>query len=175
MVAVKTLNLSKKYVLYPNPKYLFKEFFDSGEKVAFDEKWAIKDLNISVPQGQTCAFIGRNGSGKSTLLGLISGIILPTSGNVKTDGRISTILELGSGLQPELTGKHNISLFGSYLGLAKNETDRHLEDIIEFSELGKDIDKPVRTYSTGMLMRLGFSSRRPYGICTFCCLMKSSP
>ena len=143
MAAVETSMLSKKYVQYPSPKYLFKEFFGRNENVAFDEKWAIKDVDISVPHGQTCAFIGKNGSGKSTLLGLISGIICPTSGSVKTDGRTSTILELGAGLRaqgfvegvfsrtPNPINHLDQVIYASGIVFAELQAARHLKQVIQ--------------------------------------------
>jgi ABC-type polysaccharide/polyol phosphate transport system ATPase subunit len=157
MTALYTKNLSKKYTIYPSPKYLFYEMFCSAGQSKFEERWAVKDVNLQIPAGETCAVIGKNGSGKSTLLGLFAGIITPTSGEVISDGCISSVLTLGAGFQEELSGRHNIYLTASIMGLSTNEIQRELDDIIEFSELMHHIDKPVKTYSSGMLMRLGFS------------------
>ena len=157
MNTIATKNLSKKYTLYRDQKHLFRDIVRFRKKDSFDVKWALKDIDLQVPQGQTCALIGMNGSGKSTLLGLISGIIAPTSGEVRTEGKISSILELGSGFQSELTGRQNICLNAGILGLSNNDIKRKMKDIIEFSELGNHVDKPVKTFSSGMMLRLGFA------------------
>jgi len=119
--------------------------------------WALKDINLNVPTGTTVGLIGRNGSGKSTLLKVISGILHPDNGHVSVNGRISTLLELGAGFHPDFTGRENIYLNASTFGLTGKETRQRLDDIIEFSELGEFIDNPVRSYSSGMYVRLGFS------------------
>lgn len=157
MQAITTKGLSKKYTLYVDPKHIFRKFSRFRKNKTLDVKWALRDIDLRVPQGQTCALIGMNGSGKSTLLGLISGIIAPTAGEVRTEGKISSILELGSGFQAELTGKQNIYLNAGILGLSRNDIKRKIENIIEFSDLGNHIDKPVKTFSTGMMLRLGFA------------------
>lgn len=157
MNAISVKNLSKKYILLKNPKHFFKAFLKCREKSAMDVKWALRDINLFVPKGQTCGLIGMNGSGKSTLLGLLSGIISPTTGDVRTVGKISSILELGSGFQAELTGRQNIILNAGILGLSRDAALKEMENIIGFSELGDHIDKPVKTFSSGMMLRLGFA------------------
>jgi ABC-type polysaccharide/polyol phosphate transport system ATPase subunit len=157
MNAISVKNLSKRYILLKEPKDFFKAFSRCRGNGSIDIKWALKDIDLSVPKGQTCGLIGMNGSGKSTLLGLISGIIAPTAGDVKTAGRISSILELGSGFQAELTGRQNIILNAGILGLSRSAAIKNTESIIEFSELGMHIDKPVKTFSSGMMLRLGFA------------------
>ena len=157
MNAIKVENLSKRYAFYPNPKHLFRELLPWKSENSFGEKWAVRDISFAIPAGQTCAIIGRNGSGKSTLLGLLSGVIRPTSGSIANRGNVSSILELGAGFRLELTGRQNIWLNASLVGLPEGKVRRELENIVGFSELGPYMDKPVKTYSSGMLLRLGFS------------------
>lgn len=118
---------------------------------------AVKNISLIVPQGMTLGIIGRNGSGKSTLLKLLAGIYRPDSGRIKVNGRISALIELGAGFHPEFTGRENIYINGIILGLTKKEIQRKFDEIVEFAELNDFIDAPVRTYSSGMYMRLGFS------------------
>ena len=157
MIAVTVNNISKDYTLYPSPKYLFREIFPFQANNNFKKVFPIKEVNFQISKGEVCAFIGKNGSGKSTLLALIAGIISPTNGTVETNGKVSTILELGAGFREELTGRQNIYLSASILGISKKEINAKLNEIIEFSGLESSIDDPLNTYSTGMIMRLGFS------------------
>lgn len=117
----------------------------------------LDDVSFEVRRGECVSFIGRNGAGKSTTLGLIAGVIRPTSGTVETHGRICPLLELGAGFHPELSGRDNIVLNGVLLGLTRSEVRERMDQIIEFSELGRLIEQPIRTYSSGMTARLGFS------------------
>ena len=118
---------------------------------------ALRDVSFEILRGEWVALIGPNGSGKSTMLGLIAGVLYPTSGTIRTNGRISPLLELGAGFHPELTGAENIVLNGVILGLTRAMVRERFDRIVEFSGLGKEIDRPVRTYSSGMTARLGFS------------------
>jgi ABC-type polysaccharide/polyol phosphate transport system ATPase subunit len=119
--------------------------------------WALKGITFNVKQGECIGIIGRNGSGKSTLLSLILGTIHPTKGNIKVSQKVTPLLEIGSGFHPDLTGRENIILYGTLLGLTKDEVMERMEDIIGFSEINEFIDMLIRTYSTGMYLRLAFS------------------
>lgn len=145
----------------------FKVFFDKGstlkEKVIFakrnkyENREIIKDISFKIPKGQAVGFIGKNGCGKSTVLKMLSRILKPNKGNIIINGRVSSLIELGAGFHPDMSGRENIYINASIFGLKKDEIDKKMEDIIEFSELGEFIDNPVRTYSSGMYMRLAFS------------------
>ena len=156
-IAIKVENLCKCYHIYNKPNDRLKQIFFRGRKKFYREFWALKNVSFEILRGETVGIVGRNGSGKSTLLQVICGIINPTSGYVKVNGRISALLELGSGFNPEFTGKENVYLSASILGLVKSEIDNRYDAILAFAEIGDFIDQPVRTYSSGMLMRLAFS------------------
>jgi lipopolysaccharide transport system ATP-binding protein len=117
----------------------------------------LKDVSFEIRHGTTVAFVGRNGVGKSTLLGLIAGIMRPDKGRISVDGRVSTLLELGAGFHPDLSGRENIELYGVVLGFSRSEIRRRFDQIVEFAELEEQIETPVRFYSSGMLARLGFA------------------
>jgi lipopolysaccharide transport system ATP-binding protein len=129
----------------------------NGRSSAVDYVQALRDVSLSIPRGATVGIVGRNGSGKSTLLRTIAGIYRPDTGRVVTRGRVCTLIELGAGFHPEFSGRENICINGLVLGLSKREIMRRVDDIIRFAELEEFIDAPLRTYSSGMYMRLGFS------------------
>ena len=127
------------------------------KRVRYKSFWALHGVTIHVNRGETFGFIGRNGAGKSTLLKVISRVLVPTEGQVRIRGRVSPLLELGAGFHPELTGRENVFLNGTLLGHSRREIEDHLEEIMDFAELGAFIDAPLRTYSSGMIARLGFA------------------
>lgn len=131
--------------------------FVDVETETTDTYWALRDVSLTVDEGQTLGIIGGNGAGKTTLLRTIAGVFAPDEGNIVTNGDVSPLMSLGIGFDPSLSGRHNIYLNAAYLGLSKAETERLVPDIIEFAELQEFIDRPVRTYSSGMKVRLGFA------------------
>ncbi len=153
---VRTQNLGKCYKLYTRPLDRLKELLVSSRRYHQDF-WALQDVNLHLEAGQSCGIIGRNGSGKSTLLKLISGVTRPSSGAVQVSGRVGALLELGTGFHPEYTGRENIYFSAAMLGLEGAETEALIPEIIAFTELADFIDQPVKTYSSGMYMRLGFA------------------
>ena len=157
MHAVVINEVTKKFKVYENKKSTLKEKIISFNKDKYKEYRALNKVSLSVEKGETLALLGRNGSGKSTLLKLISRILYPDDGSIEVNGRMSSLLELGAGFHPDFTGRENIYMNASILGLSKKEIDKKLESIIKFSELEEYIDTPVKTYSSGMYMRLAFS------------------
>lgn len=163
--AIRVHGLSKCYEIYNKPRDRLKQFIYPkikrflGMHISnyFREFWALRDVSFEVQKGQTVGIIGRNGSGKSTLLQIICGTLTPSSGGVETSGRIAALLELGSGFNPEFTGRENVYLNAAVLGLTKAETDERYLDIVEFADIGTFIDQPVKTYSSGMMVRLAFA------------------
>lgn len=164
-VAIKVENLSKCYQIYDSPRDRLKQFVvtrlkslaGQAPKQYFREFWALKDVSFEVKRGETVGIIGRNGSGKSTLLQIICGTLSPTTGNITTHGRIAALLELGSGFNPEFTGRENVYMNAAVLGLSREEVDGRFNDIAAFADIGDFIEQPVKTYSSGMLVRLAFS------------------
>jgi lipopolysaccharide transport system ATP-binding protein len=163
--AIEVSNLSKRYEIYDSPSDRLKQFifpkakriFSKASSQYFRDFWALKDVSFHVKKGETVGIIGKNGSGKSTLLQLICGTLTPTSGSVKTVGRIAALLELGSGFNPDFTGRENVYLNGAVLGLSKKEIEDRFEKIEQFADIGEFIDQPVKTYSSGMYVRLAFA------------------
>jgi lipopolysaccharide transport system ATP-binding protein len=164
-VAIRVNNLGKCYQIYNAPRDRLKQFVAprlqrlAGQppKQYFREFWALKDVSFEVKKGETVGIIGRNGSGKSTLLQLICGTLNPTSGSIQTTGRIAALLELGSGFNPEFTGRENVYMNALVLGLNKEEIDARFDDIAAFADIGQFIEQPVKTYSSGMYVRLAFA------------------
>lgn len=155
--AVSVNNVSKKFRLYRERNQYLKTTLLRGGRARYEDFWAVKDVSFEIPVGSTFGIIGSNGSGKSTLLKCLAGILTPEEGNLAVNGRLSALLELGAGFHPELNGRENIFLNGAILGMTKNEISTRLDDIVDFSGLGHFIDTPVKNYSSGMVVRLGFS------------------
>lgn len=164
-IAIKVENLSKCYQIYDQPRDRLKQFVlprlwrlvGLSPNPYYREFWALKDVSFEVKKGETVGIIGRNGSGKSTLLQIICGTLNLTSGSIQTYGRIAALLELGSGFNPEFTGRENVYMNASVLGLTKDEIDARFDDIAAFADIGEFIKQPVKTYSSGMYARLAFS------------------
>lgn len=156
---IKAKNISMKYMITNDRIKSLKEYAVAmlKGKLQYEEFWALKDVSFEVKKGEVIGIIGRNGAGKSTLLKIISGILKPTEGSVSCSGSIVPMLELGSGFDHDLTGRENIFLNGAILGYSEEYLEDKFIDILEFSELNKFIDMPIRNYSSGMLMRLAFS------------------
>lgn len=152
--------VSKKYRVYyeksDNIKYLIINLL-KGKRDRYRDVWALNDVSLEVGRGETIGIVGENGSGKSTLLKLMCRILLPDKGSLEVAGRVATLLELGSGFSMELSGRKNVIMNASILGLSRRQSRERLKDIIEFSELGDFIDAPIKSYSSGMLVRLGFA------------------
>jgi lipopolysaccharide transport system ATP-binding protein len=164
-VTIRIQNLSKCYHIYDAPSDRLKQFilpriqrFSGREtKQYFREFWALKDVSFEIKKGETVGIIGRNGSGKSTLLQMICGTLNPTSGSIQTNGRIAALLELGSGFNPEFTGRENVYMNAAVLGLSKDEIDSRFNEIVAFADIGNFIEQSVKTYSSGMVVRLAFA------------------
>lgn len=153
---IKVEGVSKRFNLHIDRPRSLKERVTQGASKS-NEFWAVEDVSLDVSPGSTFGLVGHNGSGKSTLLRLIAGIYRPTAGNVTVHGRVAALLELGAGFHPDLTGRENVYLNGAILGLSRGEIDDRMESIIEFSGLGDFVDSPVKIYSSGMYVRLGFA------------------
>jgi len=156
-IAVDVKSVTKKYRIHHEKIPSLKQTILKFKRTAYEEFLALDDVSISVKHGETCGLIGPNGSGKSTLLKLMAKIIQPTSGKIAVNGSLSALLELGAGFHPDLTGRENIYINAAILGMKKRNIDSKLDNIIAFSELERFIDMPVKNYSSGMYMRLGFS------------------
>jgi homopolymeric O-antigen transport system ATP-binding protein len=164
-IAVRVANLSKCYEIYGRPQDRLKQsiyprlrrLVGQGPKNYYQEFWALKDVSFEVKKGETFGIVGRNGSGKSTLLQIICGTLTPTSGTVETNGRVAAMLELGSGFNPEFTGRENVFMNGVILGLSQEEISARFDDIAAFADIGEFIERPIKTYSSGMVVRLAFA------------------
>jgi lipopolysaccharide transport system ATP-binding protein len=157
-IAVSVKGVSKKYRLYDSPKHRLKEALHPFRKKYHREFWALRDVSFELKKGETVGIVGKNGSGKSTLLQILCGILQPTGGEVSVIGRISALLELGAGFNPEFTGRGNIYLNGAIKGFTKEEMDDKFDDIAGFADIGNFMDQPVKTYSSGMYIRLAFAA-----------------
>src|SRR5215212_11242736 len=149
--------VSKRFRLYKERNQSLKAALMRGRRAAYEEFWALKDVSFEIPEGITFGLIGENGSGKSTLLKTIARILRPDAGDVRTRGSLAALLELGSGFHPELSGRENVYLNGSILGMAKKEIDSRFDAIVDFAGIEQFIDQPVKNYSSGMYVRLGFA------------------
>jgi lipopolysaccharide transport system ATP-binding protein len=164
-IAISVASLSKCYQIYETPRERLKQFVSprmqrmlgQAAKRYFREFWAVKDVSLEVKKGETIGIIGRNGSGKSTLLQMICGTLTPTTGGIKTSGRVAALLELGSGFNPDFTGRDNIYMNASVLGLSREDIDARFGEIVAFADIGDFIEQPVKTYSSGMMVRLAFA------------------
>ena len=156
-LAIKVDNVSKMYKLYDRPRDRLKEAFRLTKEVKYRPHYALHGVSFDIKNGETVGIIGTNGAGKSTILKIITGVISPTSGNIEVQGRISALLELGAGFNMEYTGIENIYLNGTMIGFSKEEIDRKLESILAFADIGEFVHQPVKTYSSGMFVRLAFA------------------
>lgn len=158
-------NISKCYFMYDNPKFRligplvnkFRTTVGLNEKVFYREHWALRDLTFSINKGDSVGIVGRNGAGKSTLLQMLTGTLTPTSGNIEIKGRVAALLELGAGFNPEFTGHENIYMNASILGLSKEEINNSYQSIVDFADISDFLHQPVKTYSSGMYVRLAFA------------------
>lgn len=155
--AVVVDGVSKRFRLYKERNESLKAAFLRGGRAKYDEFWALRDVSLQIPEGATFGLMGVNGSGKSTLLKCVANILRPDAGTVRTAGKVAALLELGSGFHQELSGRENVYLNGSILGLSRRELDRKFDEIVEFAGVQRFIDQPVKNYSSGMYVRLGFS------------------
>lgn len=155
--AIKVDNMTKQFKIHSDKPITLKERLLHLKNNKVEKRTVLENINLNIKKGETVALIGTNGSGKSTLLKLMTKIIYPNKGKIETNGKLTSLLELGAGFHPDFTGRENIYFNASIFGLTAKEIDARIPEIIEFSELGNFIDTPVRTYSSGMYMRLAFS------------------
>jgi lipopolysaccharide transport system ATP-binding protein len=164
-IAIRVTNLGKRYEIYDAPHDRLKQFIlprlrkiaSKKQKQYFREFWALEDVSFEVKKGETLGIIGRNGAGKSTLLQILCGTLTPTSGSVAVNGRVAALLELGAGFNADFTGRENVYMNASVLGLSKEDIDARFNDIVAFADIGDFIEQPVKTYSSGMYVRLAFA------------------
>jgi ABC-type polysaccharide/polyol phosphate transport system ATPase subunit len=157
-LAVNIENVSKMYRLFPSKGHRLREALNPLRRTYHREFWALKDINLEIPKGHTVGILGMNGSGKSTLLQIISSVLQPTSGRVEVHGKVAALLELGAGFNPELTGRDNVILNGTIMGLNREQIMGRMEEIEGFADIGEFFDQPMKTYSSGMYMRVAFST-----------------
>lgn len=156
-IAIRVNNISKYFEIYDKPSHRLLQMLYRGRKQFFKPYWALRDISFEVKRGECVGIIGRNGAGKSTLLQIVTGTLAPSSGSVELNGRVAALLELGSGFNPEFTGRENVYLNAALLGLSKEETDAKYQEILQFADIGDFVDQPVKTYSSGMVVRLAFA------------------
>jgi len=156
-IAIKVTNLTKVYHLYDKPQDRLKEALNPFKKSYHHDFYAMNDVSFEIKKGETVGIIGKNGAGKSTLLKMITGVLTPTSGNIEVNGKIASLLELGAGFNPEMTGLENIYLNGTLMGFSHEEMESKIDAILEFADIGEFIHQQVKTYSSGMFARLAFS------------------
>ena len=156
-ITISVTNVSKRFEMYAQPRDRLLQFLSFSRRQYFKEFWALRDVSIEVAKGETLGILGRNGSGKSTLLQIIAGTLSPTFGGVRSNGVLAALLELGSGFNPDFTGRENVYLNGSVLGFSQEEMNARFESIASFADIGEHLDQPVRTYSSGMYVRLAFA------------------
>lgn len=156
-VAIDVSGVSKCFEMYDSPRDRLKQFFARSGRKYFREFWALRDVSFQVAEGETIGILGRNGSGKSTLLQIIAGTLSPTGGEVGVSGLLAALLELGSGFNPDFTGRENVYLNGAVLGFTREQMNGRFAEIEAFADIGEHIDQPVRTYSSGMYVRLAFA------------------
>ena len=156
-LAISVRGLSKCYQIYKKPRDRLAQSFFGGRRSFYREFWALTDVSFDLRRGDALGIVGRNGSGKSTLLQLICGTLAPTSGEIRVGGRVAALLELGSGFNPEMTGRENVIMNATVLGLTSREIEERFDAIVAFSEIEEFLDQPIKTYSSGMIVRLAFS------------------
>ena len=156
-LAVSINAVGKRFKRHTDRRGSLKELIVRGRAKNEEDFWAVRDVSIDIPKGSVYGLIGHNGSGKSTLLKMIGGIYRPTTGNIVTDGRVAALIELGAGFHPDMSGRENIQLNGSLLGMSRKEIGAVTDEIIDFSGLSEFINEPVKHYSSGMYVRLGFA------------------
>ncbi|HDS0940198.1 ABC transporter ATP-binding protein [Pseudomonas plecoglossicida] len=156
-LAITVSELSKCYHIYEKPHLRLQQMLFRGRKQFFTEFWALQEVNFELKKGESVGIIGRNGSGKSTLLQIICGTLNPTAGDIQVNGRVAALLELGAGFNPEFTGRENVYMAASLYGLTRSEIDERFQDIEAFADIGNFLDQPVKTYSSGMFVRLAFA------------------
>jgi len=157
-IAISVKNLSKKYHLYESPQHRLREALHPFRKKYHRDFWALRDVSFEMKKGECIGIIGKNGSGKSTLLQLLCGVLQPTGGEVALNGKVTALLELGTGFNPEFTGRQNVYMNGALMGFARDEMDKRFQAIADFADIGEFTDQPVKTYSSGMYVRLAFAA-----------------